>query len=623
MLLFFLLRCVFYWANHTTEVDSDLSTRAFFIGMRFDNVIICYALFLPFLLLSIGTFLKTRKKLIALTFVILCLEIFVIELIICANIPYYHQFGTIISKNAFLWNDSPGLMLGLIFSSFSYWAYLILLLGFYFISFTLLRKLFRQAKSDSEEDKPVKLFFKWMAFIIVGGFILLGARGTTSRKTTIHSGFATISENTFINSLGMNPVFIFVNSYLEKNPELNYKEPADISNYFKNVKKYLGSTNTDPFSIDREVNFQNESPTKQNVVVVIMESMAMYKLGYLQGKDLSPNFKSLIKESVFFDRFYSSGMHTFNGLFSTQTGFPAIYTENSLNLYTRQSFNSLGSILKKNNYENYFFTSHDPNYDNMAGFFRLNGYSHIVGEDDYSVSDVVSTLGVPDHVLFNEVIKKINTDAPQKPFHAVILTSSDHGPWKVPDNISFKPTATNEKERAAQYADWSIGEFMKNAKQQNWYNNTIFIFLGDHGVFTEHTYEMPLSFHNVPMVIHDPSHLKPDTISNVAYQPDIPATVMGLLKINYVNSGYGIDLFKEKHPYVFFSSDEEYGVMHDSGYYYYKVVITDESYLKNGKVLEKVDYLAGKKSFGDSMQYNCKSIIETARYLIHKNYYNK
>ena len=205
----------------------------------------------------------------------------------------------------------------------------------------------------------------------------------------------------------------------------------------------------------------------------------------------------------------------------------------------------------------------------------------------------------------------------------MVLTSSDHGPWKVPENISFKPTSNDQKEKASQYADWSIGEFMQQAKQQKWYGNTIFIFTGDHGVFTEHTYEMPLSFHNVPLVIHCPTLLKPDTISNPSYQADIPATVMGLLRINYVNKSFGVDVFKEKHPYVFFSSDEEYGAMHENGLYYYKVIATGEKYLKNGKFLEKTDYYSTKKSFGDSMEYNCKSIIETARYLIHKNYYNK
>ncbi len=625
LILFFILRCVFYFVNNSA-INSDeasFSTEAFFIGFRFDNVIICYSLFIPFILLSAGTFLKTRKKLITLSFVIFCAEFAIVELIICSNIPYFHQFGAIISKNAFLWGQSPGLMFGLIFSSFSYWGYLILFFGFYFISFVLLKKLFRQAKEDLEEDKPVKLGFKIGAFIIVGGFIFLGIRGTASRKTTIHQGFASISNSKFINSLGLNPCFVFIKSFVEENPAYNYKIPFVITEYFKNVKNYLGITNPQPLSIDRNISFGNEPPTKQNVVIVVMESMAMYKLGYLQGKNLCPNFNSLIKESVFFDRFYSSGMHTFNGLFSTETGFPAIYTENSLHNYTAQSFNSIGSILNKNNYENYFFTSHDPNYDNMAGFFKLNGYQHIIGESDFPLSDIVSTLGVPDHVLFDKVIKQINKDHLTKPFHAMVLTSSDHGPWFVPDNISFKPTASDQKDRSTQYADWCIGEFMKKAKQQTWYNNTIFIFLGDHGVYSEHTYELPLSFHNIPLVIHQPSKLNPDTISNPSYQPDIPATVMSLLKINYVNNGFGVDILNQKHSYIFFSSDEEYGIMHANGNYYFKVVATDEKHLKNGIVLDKTEFYETKKSFSDSMDYNANAIIEAARFLIHKNYYNK
>ncbi len=485
----------------------------------------------------------------------------------------------------------------------------------------MIKGYFIQLKTDLVEFPQPNILFKLVIFLGIACILVLGARGTASQKTAIHQGFATISDDQFINSLGLNPCFVFFQSYLNEKENSAYIIPKNIDSYLFNVKKYLGVSNSDPLSINRNA-VAVDPPTKKNLVIVLMESMCMYKLGYLKGNNISPNFSSIIKESIFFDRFYSSGTHTFAGLFATETGFPSIYTQHGLVNYTRKPFNSIGTILKENNFTNYFFTTHDPRFDNMEGFFKLNGYANIVGESEFSISESIGTLGVPDHVLLDKVIEKINSDKTEKPFHAFVLTSSDHGPWIVPDNISFKPNSENEQERAAQYADWAIGEFMKKAKKQSWYNNTIFVFLGDHGVYTATSYQMPLSFHHIPFVIHA-ANLKPDTNSNLGYQPDVLATVMGLLNINYENTGFGIDLLKEKHPYVFFNADVEYGIMNADGYYYFHMLPTDEKHIRNGLKFEERDYFDEKKAYADSMEFNARSIMESADFLIHKSYYNK
>lgn len=621
--ILFVLRCVFYWANHPQGNTPEHTTDAYFAGFRFDNVILCYILFIPFLLLTIASFIKEKKILFWISFNVLIIEILIIELITCANIPYYKQFGSVISKNAFLWDSSPGMMFGLIFSSFGYWGYLILFAAVFTVSFILMKSFFYQLREDAKEFPQHKTGFKLLAFILIGIYLFLGARGTTSHKTTIHRGFATVSDNTFVNSIGLNPCFVFFKSYLSKKEGDSYSVPQNINTSFAEVKKYLGVSDPDPLTISRNKFLIGSEPNKYNVIVVLMESMSTCKMGFFGEKVLTPSFNDLIKESVLFDRFYSSGIHTFNGIFSTVTGFPSIYTEHSLVKYNQKPFNGMGTQLKKNNYLNYFFTTHDPKFDNMEGFLKLNGYKNIVGEFDFPSSEAISTLGIPDHLLFDHVIERINKDKTEQPFHALILTSSDHGPWTVPGNIPFKPDAATEEQRATQYADWAIGYFMQNAKKQKWYNNTVFLFLGDHGYYVDRTYQMPLSYNNIPLVVHCPALLKTDTISNVGYQPDVFPTVMGLLNISYTNESFGVDLFREKHPYVFFSADDKYGIMNDNGFYYFDLLESKERHLRNGSKIEEKEYYNEKKVFADSMEMNAANIIETARYIIHQNYYNK
>lgn len=47
----------------------------------------------------------------------------------------------------------------------------------------------------------------------------------------------------------------------------------------------------------------------------------------------------------------------------------------------------------------------------------------------------------------------------------------------------------------------------------------------------------------------------------MAGQIDIFPTIMGLLQLPYTNNTLGINLLKEKRPYIYFSADDKYGVI--------------------------------------------------------------
>src|SRR5262249_53523645 len=142
-----------------------------------------------------------------------------------------------------------------------------------------------------------------------------------------------------------------------------------------------------------------------NVVIVCMESMCLFKMGAYSGENLTPCLNSIIKESAYFDHFFSSGIHTFNGLFSTCTGYPGMLADQGLRRYTKQPFTTLGNLLLQKNYRTYLGVTHDPVFDNMQGFFTLNGYQTTLSSYDFPGSKVISATGVPDHELFDLFIK--------------------------------------------------------------------------------------------------------------------------------------------------------------------------------------------------------------------------
>ncbi|MBA3664264.1 MAG: LTA synthase family protein [Bacteroidetes bacterium] len=622
-LLLTLCRFIFYFGFKTPDasaIDGAIVFKAFRMGFEFDMVASTYAMLLPTALLLLNEFFSRRTRVFYKAAFVFTLTIFwLYAFISAADFPYYKQFASHLSRQAFMWAASPGFVLELIFGNFSYYGYLFLFLLFAYTIYRLVKKIFlsHQLRLQTNEYKPLRIA---LYGILIIPFLIIGARGRLSSKSTTHEGLAIVSDNLFINQVALNPNFTMFRSLLFQKVK-KYEVPPDIDEAIAFAKKYLHSDNTDPKSISREQK-SDSAFLPYNVVIVCMESMSSYKMGIHGREILTPNFNALVKESVYFDRFFSSGIHTFNGLFSTCSGYPSMLTDHALRRYTKQPFVTLGNMLLQKNYNTYFFSTHDPHFDNMEGFFTQNGYKNTFSAFDLPKEKTISVTGVPDHEIYNLFIKKINETSATKPFLGFIMTGSDHGPWAVPKGIPFIPNADTEEKRATQYADWSVGEFMKEVKKQAWFSNTLFIFLGDHGYSTDGTYEMPLSYNHIPFVIHKPNSFKPDTNHNLGYQPDVVSTVAGILNLSFTNTTFGSNILKEKHPFVYFTADDKTGCISDDGYFFYDLISQKTKRLRKYTDLDQEDYYLSKKAKADSLEKSARYMLNAAEYFIRKDYFS-
>jgi len=626
LLEFFILeicRVVFYFGYRTlsvSDVDSETIIKAFVMGLEFDMVATTYSIFLPAVLLLFDELFHKRTAFFRRTAFIFSLVIFwIYAFISAADFPYYHQFNSHLNKQAFLWAASPAFVLKLIFGTISYYGYLLIFIFGAILIYKVLRKIYaaHQVRVNRLYFKPLRVL---LALIVLVPFLIVGARGRIAHKSTTHEGMAIVSDNLFINQVALNPNFTFFRSALFHKVK-GYKIPDDIDASIAFARDYFQIKGPYSRSIARQQT-ADSAFRPFNVVIVCMESMSSYKMGIHGRENLTPNFNALINESVYFDNFFSSGIHTFNGLFSTCAGYPGMLTEHALRRYVKKPFTTLGNLLQQKNYQTYLAVTHDPVFDNMEGFFRLNGYDHTLSSNDLPGDKAISVTGVPDHELFKLFISKINASGKSKPFLGFIMTGSDHGPWAIPGDIPFKPTANTDEKRSTQYADWSIGEFMNEAKKQDWYNNTLFVFLGDHGYSIDGTYEMPLSYNHIPLVLHKPSTLKPQINHNPGYQPDVISTVAGVLNLSFNNTTFGIDILKEKHPFVYFTADDKIGAISGDGFFYYDLITQKTKRLKKYENLDQADYYESNKLKADSLAEGARKMLDAAEYFIRNEYFS-
>jgi phosphoglycerol transferase MdoB-like AlkP superfamily enzyme len=485
----------------------------------------------------------------------------------------------------------------------------------------------KRIKGNTLDSSPTQLpnypitTITYVLFILLA---LLGIRGRVAIKSPIRWGTAFFSQYNFANQVGLNPVYTFMRSWLDAQNENNSRiHFMDEKKAIENVRGYYGMDASTDSPIANFIS-ANGDYKKYNIVLVLMESMSAKNLTHFGNENhLTPNLDSLFDSGISFSNFYSDGNHTFNGIYSSLFGFPSLPLKHSLkNMENQQPYGGIAKTLLLKKYETIFFTTHDEQFDNMSGFLLPNGFETLVSQKDYSSDKIISTLGVPDHVQFDEVVKRVSQiHASGKQFFAGVMTASNHSPYIMPKNlpadrhgIPFKAHSSKDKTQMIEYADWAIGYFLNECKKQAWFDSTIFIFTGDHGNLID-GFEHYTAYHNIPFIIYAPKIFSPKVIDKLGGQIDIYPTVMSLLNLSFMNNSFGIDLFHDSRNFLPFTYDGE--LCCTDGKNIFVLNRTQESFYKiseDGKSISP----SVNPALSDSMKVYSESIMQTLQWMIEK-----
>ena len=594
------------------EVGLITISRAFIMGIRFDVVISGYIIFFPAVALLVMEIINKRsdilKKIIFYWMAIFFSAAFTLTAI---DIPYFNQFFSRLSITAFEWFDSFGFVFSMIAQEPKYYIIMLPLLVSLFIFYKILARIFNRKLERNDN----KIYLKILASILFLGLIFLGVRGRIQEKSPIRIGTAYFGNHSFLNQMGLNPVFTLMRSYIDsQNEENNTIQLMDNQTAIAKVQEFL-SIKSGKFDspIARMVNYDSISNLKPNIVLIIMESMGSAKMGrYGDQGYVSPFLDSLSYQSYNFENIYTAGKHTFNGIFSTLFSSPALYRQHPLKQIKKHD--GISSALLKHGYSTTFFTNHDAQFDNVEGFLRANDFQNIISQANYPVSEVKTTLGVPDDYMFRFSIPIINElYAEKKPFFVSFMTASDHGPYYLPEY--FTPNESVPKFQMVEYADWSLKKFIELATKEEWFDNTIFVFVADHGVPVTAPYDISLDYHHSPLLIYAPKLLpEPKTFKGIGGQIDVFPTIMGIIKQPYVNNTLGIDLLKDDRPFIFINDDDKIGVLNDSLF----LIMKDrgESKLFKYRNNDKENYISQYPEISKIMKEYTEANMQVFQYML-------
>lgn len=560
--VFSMLRAILFLINAGSSAQESVSTilQAFIIGFRFDTVVLAYLFLLPFTLASLNALVVRNWLSRFLTKFLIALLVPLAFIISIGDIPYYGHFSQRLSVAAFNWTESPDFVLGMVLQEPRYAAFLLVIVAVVFI-YSLFYKRNIHWLTLSERPKRIP---HYVIFIIMAGLIVLGGRGRLEQKSPIRVGTAFFSNNPFLNNLGLNANYSLMHS-IDHNQQasfdsLNFMDAAEAVKY---QQEQLQANPSGNYPLYRKLN--NREQSNINVVLVLMEGMSAAKMTrHGNPKKLTPFLDSLSNEGIYFENAYSTGIHTFNGVYSTLTSFPSSFVHHPMKGVPLSLPSGLMRSFSDRDYSTAYVTTHDDQFDNIGGFLKANGCESITASKDYPSSAIKTTLGVPDGYMFQYSFEKLaEMSSDPNPFFCTYMTASDHGPYYIPDD--FECRNEDEIDCIVEYADHSIRTFVETAKNQPWFDSTLFVFVADHGASISHIYEIPLAYTHIPILFYGPGVLDTAyTHKGMASQMDVFPTIMGLLDLEYQDFGMGYNLLKEKRQYSVFTADERLGVIDSS-----------------------------------------------------------
>lgn len=552
--------------NYFAALSSTDFLLSLIVGLRFDIFAICTfcGLFLFLINLPINS-----KIYLKLNSIFLNIFILVFSLLLVSDIIYFKLFSKHFTTELLLAKNHISYFCSLAFGEYllvtiSIFLFTILL---FYLSFKLINKYYTKPNTS--------IIYNAISILIMAFLIVVACRG--GLQTRILSITDAYKSGRIIGELKLNGIFTALISIRSKTNcnEINIDLQKAISIVQENlIEKDEEIVNTN-YPLMRHRKQFNVAGKNYNVVVILLESWQKDYIDSLSGSNytITPNFDSLVKDALVFDKFYANGQRSIMGLMSVFLSFPYVtglpYLGNGLE---NSGQTKLPLILKENGYDNVFVQGDKRESDNAIAFANYLGFDNAYGKEDIPILnkyDIEISKGY-DIEGFEFFFNKINSL--KKPFFGFYFTTTTHIPYaktilksleKYPEDGTEKTGYLNR----LYYADYALGEFMKKAKKEKWFENTVFILCADHQAYgvggqngTLEKTKVDKTF-KIPMIIYCPKLFKHKIIKEVGSQFDIVPTILDVLNIKTHYSSLGKSLFSKtnnRFAFVSYEGDQIY-----------------------------------------------------------------
>jgi len=380
-----------------------------------------------------------------------------------------------------------------------------------------------------------------LLFLVIGFVTIIGIRGGIQLRPIglVTAGKYTAARNV---PLVLNTPFSIARTWFHPSLEMKdyYDSESELDKIYSPLHKGIKS-----------------GFTPYNVLIVIMESFSCEHIGSLNRhldegryRGFTPVFDSLIPQGLFFKAF-ANEKSSMMGVPAILSGIPSLMNDAFIQSgYSGDRFTSIAGLLKEKGYTTAFFhggtngTMGLDNYTRMVGFDRYYGRSEYNNDEDFD-----GKWGIRDEAFFQYTAQQLNWM--KQPFVATLFSLSSHHPYFVPGK--YRHVFRDGKlpiQKSIMYADYSLGRFMRTAREMPWYKNTVIVITADHtseGYFPY--YRSGVGQYSIPILFLFPDEGVKGINREIVQQTDLMPTILNYLRYDRDFIAFGTDMLNPAVPH--------------------------------------------------------------------------
>lgn len=605
---------------------------AFWLGFRFDLRWTCLLMLVMLALGSIRPFSPFHNRYARTAWVVLLsVTAFVLIFFYALDFGHYAYLRQRLNASVLNYLEDAAISMDMVWQSYPVIRILLALAACCALVVWLLRGvLSRLAKRPAAGSRKKRIVWFIACFLLLG----LAIFGRINQYPLRWSDAFSLGTD-YKAQLALNPFESFFNTLRYRHSSY---DKTVIQENFPLLASYFGLDASRAAALDfsRPVAADTTISQPPNVVLVLCESFSGYKSS-MWGNPLNttPYFDQLCRNGIFFDRCFTPAYGTARGVWALITGIPDVELANTASR-NPAAVDQHTIINDFRQHQKFYFIGGSASWANIRGLLTNNISDLKLYEQEQFNAPAIDVWGISDKNLLLESGKILARQ--QQPFFAVIQTAGNHRPYTIPseDLGEFTPVTvpedslmnhgfeSNEELNAFRYTDFCFRKFMEAAQKEKFYSNTIFVFIGDHGIpgnagdmFPDAWTRQRLTSEHVPLLFYAPGRLAPQRNHRIASQIDVLPTIAGLCGLSYTNTTLGRNLLDtagiaRQLAFIVDPDNAMTGIVNDS-VYYRQSIRTKES--------ELVSIRNNAAPQGDTAAYRklTTAIFEASKYLLLNN----
>ena len=543
-LAFAIERTVFLIANHSAASQSDFSEilSTYVHAFHLDLSAACYLLALPLIFLALQLFCKRKWPEYLLDgYTLLVVIILVFSAL--GNIILYQEWDTKLNYKIWAYLKNPmevvrtatwlqltvGLLAGIGLTILYFWVY---------------RHWFRLP------EIPAMKHHRWIPFLLIILTLPLNFIGIRGHITgiPISQSSAYFSKNQLLNDAAVNTQWHLVKS------TIRFGKSNNGNPYIFMPQDEAESIVHKLYYCEKDTCIKVLNTENPNIVIILLESWSADLIESLGGEaGITPCFKELEKDGLLFTQVYAAGHRSQEGISSIISGFPPIPVVTITDNFEKYGkLASLAEVLRAKDFSTSFHFGGDLTYGNLRAYLMAMGFEKLVDENCFPKGTPHGKLSIYDEITLPHHLTELKKE--KEPFFSVAFTASTHSPYDVPQRT--EPLTWDVEGlpylNTAKYTDYCLGEYFKMAKNEGWYDHTLFILVADHSHSTYRKWNYyDTGYQHIPM-LWTGGALKEEyrgkTVDQLCSYLDLPFTLARQLNITETNFEWSKDILNPYSP---------------------------------------------------------------------------